>query len=123
MGTLLFTSFSRTTMKTIILAFLLLAFQRTPVQSMPAEECCRSKTVGSYSYTLADSPGNFPGICKKACAYTRDDDPNSLYCFAEGGLPVTCNDEDEFQTEPTEKYGPFGNLPGELVPFSDGESA
>merc|ERR1712098_113148 len=52
--------------------------------------CCTAKTVGEFSYTLADTAGPFPGQCKEACAYTRDGEEGSLYCFAPGNLPVHC---------------------------------
>merc|ERR1711942_125511 len=124
MGTTpLFTSYNRRTKMTMMIsipALLLLLVQEPFVNSMPTE-CCAAKTVGEYSYTLVDSPDSFPAECEKACAYTRDGQEGSLYCFAPGPLPVHCKGEMPVSLlDPT--YGPFGNLPGQADPFDDSDA-
>merc|ERR1719233_779895 len=57
------------------------------------QECCGSKTVGDFSYTIAESPDDIPPECKDKCTYTRDDEEGSLYCFKNGFLPVKCTGE------------------------------
>merc|ERR1719427_2134252 len=64
------------------------------------ENCCKSKNVGVYSYTLVSTPPNVPSECTSSCAYTRDDEPGSLYCFKSGALPATCNIEEPAQPNP-----------------------
>jgi len=122
----LFTSYSRRTKMTkmtkmiSIPALLLLVVQEPFVNSMPTA-CCAAKTVGEYSYTLVDSPESFPAECQKACAYTRDGQEGSLYCFAPGPLPVHCKGEMPVSLlGPT--YGPFGNLPGGTDMFNDSDA-
>lgn len=53
--------------------------------------CCASKTVGDHNYTLVADKGDVPEVCINSCAYSRDDNPNSRYCFAAGELEGTCN--------------------------------
>merc|ERR1719435_15541 len=97
---------------TNIPALLLLVVQEPFVNSMPTE-CCAAKTVGDYSYTLVDSPASFPAECKKSCAYTRDGEDGSLYCFAPGNLAVKCL---------LTTYGPYGNVSGPADKFNDRDS-
>ena len=75
------------------ITFLLVA-HAVVLQSM-GQECCGSKTVGDYSYTIAETPDYLPSDlgCKDSCTYTRDDEPGSLYCFADGLEPVNCTAE------------------------------
>merc|ERR1719308_724974 len=103
------------TMMTSFPTLLLLVAQEPFVNSMPTE-CCAAKTVGPYSYTLVDSPESFPAECKKSCAYTRDGEDGTLYCFAPGNLPVHCKIPPEIFIA---TYGPFGNLPGQVDTFND----
>merc|ERR1719244_100530 len=98
---------------TSIPVMLLLAAQEPFVNSMPTE-CCAAKTVGDYSYTLVNFQQSFPAECKKSCAYTRDGENGSLYCFAPGNLAVKCL---------LTSYGPYGNLPGQADKFNDSDSA
>ena len=68
--------------------------------------------------TGSDHEESFPAECKKSCAYTRDGEDGTLYCFAPGNLPVHCKGEipvDIFIAT----YGPFGNLPGQVDTFND----
>jgi len=52
--------------------------------------CCKSKTVGNYTYTFSKTGSGDP-LCPKDCIYTRDNEGNDEYCFAPGIEPVTCN--------------------------------
>jgi len=58
-------------------------------------ECCGSKQVGNFSYTLVKTPKIVPSECLNSCAYTRDGEPGYIYCFAKGQLPVKCFGEEE----------------------------
>merc|ERR1711874_830098 len=50
------------------------------------QNCCVTKTVGGYNYTKVHwGSGKVPSNCKNNCVYTRDDQPGSNYCFADGG--------------------------------------
>jgi len=93
MGTLLFPGNRRTTMVTTLLTFLLV-LQGSSGKSMP-QECCATKKVGEYFYTLIKTTGQVPPQCKKSCVYTRDSEEGSRYCFATGNLPVTCIEDTE----------------------------
>jgi len=76
-----------------------------------SQECCVSKTVGDYSYTRVDTSVGFPKACLAPCAYTRDDQPGSLYCFAAGSLAVKCTGEKPEPMNYPLTVGPLGNLP------------
>jgi|ERR1712096_20990 len=136
MGTPLFAFYSRRTLMTMmarmakrtsiplmtsIPALLLLVVQEPFVNSMPTE-CCAAKTVGDYSYTQVDSPDSFPAECKESCAYTRDGQEGSIYCFAPGNLAVHCKGEKPIDLL-MPVYGPFGNLPGQAEKFNDSDIA
>jgi len=57
------------------------------------DNCCQSKIVGSYSYTLL-SEDTVPSSCLQGCVYTRDEQPGSRFCFARGNQPVICTYQD-----------------------------
>jgi len=78
----------------IIMSFLniLVVAHAVFMQSM-GQECCGSKTVGDYSYTITETTDNVPQECKDSCTYTRDDNPGSIYCFKDGLLPAKCTGE------------------------------
>merc|ERR1719320_1626443 len=76
--------------------FLVLAiFHAVPVLGEEGTDCCTSKTVGTYAYTLleAESAPDILG-CQSPCVYQRDGEPGSRYCFKKGDLAVTCKQED-----------------------------
>merc|ERR1712050_255527 len=70
--------------------FIILLFAQELFPSPMLPTCCTKKTVGDFSYTLTDRAGPFPEVCKEACAYKRDGEEGSLYCFAPGNLSVHC---------------------------------
>jgi len=80
----------RTMFHGLTLLPLLLSLQET--DAMPSK-CCGAKTVGEYSYTLIDTDAIVPKQCKDSCAYTRDDQKGSMYCFAVGEEVVECQGE------------------------------
>jgi len=56
------------------------------------------KTVGQTKYFLVEnSTRSVPDMCISSCVYQREDVPNSRFCFAQGRLPVTCEEEAEFE--------------------------
>ena len=57
-----------------------------------SSNCCPSKTVGDFSYSLVETEASVPAECFN-CTYARDDVPGSLFCFAPGDLPVHCDKE------------------------------
>merc|ERR1712142_1234962 len=125
MGTLLSNQYSRTAMVAIFsTTMIILGIEGLFVNSQPTQ-CCKAKTVGEFSYTLAESSGPYPGICTQQCAYTRDNGDGSLYCFAPGSLPVECLNGEKPEELLGEQScngltcGPFGNLPGEKQSFND----
>merc|ERR1719312_399764 len=81
-----------------ITIFLVLAIvHAVPVLGEEGTDCCTSKTVGTYAYTLleAESAPDTLG-CQSSCVYERDGEPGSRYCFKKGDLPVTCTEENLF---------------------------
>ena len=57
------------------------------------KKCCVKKTVGKNSYSLAVVGGNVPADCLNSCVYTRDNDPDKMFCFGRGTETVTCQGE------------------------------
>merc|ERR1711915_13290 len=78
-------------MKIAVTIALLLLFIQAAV-ALPTL-CCGAKTVGDYSYTLINPDATVPSQCKDSCAYTRDDQEGSMYCFAVGEEVVQCQGE------------------------------
>merc|ERR1712013_134995 len=81
-------------MKTVeaILVFLFITSQRLPVE----EECCKSKKVGNFGYTLLyDDSTQVDQRCLNGCIYKREGDEKSRFCFAAGNLMVECMEEPE----------------------------
>merc|ERR1711915_615879 len=90
MGTLRSLLLASTSMiQLLVFGFVLLCSKMIEATPVP-EECCKLKTVGDYNYTLVDVPTNVPSECLNSCAYARDGEPGSKYCFAPGDQPVTC---------------------------------
>ena len=64
------------------------------IDGIQNEDCCFSKTVGPYSYTLLDNESAPPELgCMSSCVYQRDGEENSKFCFKPGQLPVECTYE------------------------------
>jgi len=92
-------------LSTSLLGLLLLFSKDTT--AVPTK-CCGSKTVGSHSYSLVDTNAAVPETCKNNCAYSRDDDEGSLFCFADGTEVVECSGEMDV---PICFPGPHGGCP------------
>jgi len=61
--------------------------------SEPEPNCCASRKVGSFTYSLSKDTKTreFPSECQERCAYTRDGEDNSPdYCFKPGSLSSSC---------------------------------
>merc|ERR1719320_1752958 len=80
-------------MLTILLTFLFMV--QGPSGKSMSSECCATKKVGEFSYTLIKTTGQLPPQCENSCTYTRDSEEGSRYCFAIGNLPVFCTEETE----------------------------
>lgn len=59
------------------------------------ETCCQKKTVGEVDYVLfKDDPSlTLAYGCKTGCVYTTRQDPDLMFCFRAGPLPVKCLDD------------------------------
>jgi len=63
--------------------------------SVEGESCCQKKKVGDVNYMLSnDDPSLTTAYgCKNGCIYTTEQNPDMMFCFQNGLLPVECLDE------------------------------
>merc|ERR1719446_1916346 len=70
--------------------FLVLAIFHAVI-SKGDRQCCGSKTVGLFKYTLIGNEADLDQFgCKLPCVYEKNGEPGSKFCFKSGDLPVTC---------------------------------
>merc|ERR1712106_977931 len=75
-------------MKSLVITQLLLVFSGSVI----GDGCCRSKVVEGSTYTLQGEEDTSSFSCVDRCAYTKEGEANSKYCFADGDLQVECKD-------------------------------
>jgi len=91
-----------------MLSIIILCFQ-VAFGNPISPNCCPSKTVGDFSYTLVETEAPVPSECFN-CTYTRDDMQGSLFCFAPGDLPVHCDKEKPVNIAYPDKFMPLYEL-------------
>jgi len=75
----------------VVIASLLLQLLKGPlVEGISDSECCFTKEVGGIRYELLGEEDTSAYMCKSNCVYREDSDPDSVYCFKSGELPVSC---------------------------------
>merc|ERR1719244_565425 len=63
-----------------------------------AEECCRTKLYGAdlYNFVKQDDETSSSHGCRNDCMYTKEGEPEPLYCFQVGGpQESSCQDEEQ----------------------------
>jgi len=70
--------------------------------------CCQKKKVGDVNYVLSkDDPSlTFGYGCKNGCTYTTDQNPDMMFCFKDGSLPVKCLDDFHWSYSNADGTGP-----------------
>jgi len=57
-------------------------------------DCCKEKTVGGVEYELKGLADTKQFGCRNSCTFQRKGDSDTTFCFAEGGLGASCNDDE-----------------------------
>merc|ERR1711892_641661 len=62
------------------------------IELVLGEECCKEKEVGGVNYRYLGKEDTTAYSCVDKCAYMKEGEENSKYCFADGDMEPKCKD-------------------------------
>merc|ERR1711892_1476650 len=62
------------------------------IELVLGEECCKEKEVGGVNYRYQGEEDTAAYSCIDKCAYMKEGEENSKYCFADGDMEPKCKD-------------------------------